>query len=102
MEVDRADEAEGRLPEPGDADTGNTEQYYLHVDPAVRVLATTRFPTAEGPHAANGPVDMPVIWTKLFGRGRVYYNALGHNAKVLEQEPVRTLMRRGFTWAARQ
>ena len=29
MEVDRADEAEGRLPEPGDADAGNPEQYYL-------------------------------------------------------------------------
>ncbi len=29
MEVDRADETEGRLPEPGDADTGNPEQYYL-------------------------------------------------------------------------
>ena len=79
----------------------NTEQYYMHVDPAVRVLATTRFPTADGPHAANGPVDMPVIWTKLFGLGRVYYNALGHSAKVLEQEPVRTLMKRGFAWAAR-
>jgi uncharacterized protein len=80
----------------------NTEQYYMHVDPAMRVLATTRFPTADGPHAPNGPVDMPVIWTKLFGRGRVYYNALGHNAKVLDQEPVRTLMRRGFAWAARE
>ena len=77
-----------------------TEQYYLHVDPAVKVLATTRFPTFDGPHAANGPVDMPVIWTKQWGKGRVYYNALGHTAQVLEQEPVRTLLRRGFRWAA--
>jgi type 1 glutamine amidotransferase len=78
-----------------------TEQYYMHVDPAVRVLATTRFPTADGPHVANGPVDMPVIWTKLFGKGRVYYNALGHTAAVLEAEPVATLVRRGFRWAAK-
>ena len=77
-----------------------TEQYYMHVDPAVKVLATTRFPTFDGPHAANGPVDMPVVWTKLWGKGRVYYNALGHTAKVLEQEPVQTLLRRGFRWAA--
>lgn len=41
-----------------------SEQYYLHVDPAVEVLATTRFPIVNGPHAANGPVDMPVVWTK--------------------------------------
>lgn len=77
-----------------------SEQYYLHVDPAVKVLATTRFPVADGPHVPNGPVDMPVIWTKLFGRGRVYYNAIGHTAAVLRQEPVLTLVRRGFCWAA--
>jgi type 1 glutamine amidotransferase len=80
----------------------HTEQYYMHVDPTVRVLATTRFPTADGPHAANGSVDMPVIWTKLFGKGRVYYNALGHTAAVLEAEPVATLVSRGFRWAARR
>jgi type 1 glutamine amidotransferase len=79
----------------------HTEQYYLQVDPAVRVHATTRFPLVDGPHAVNGPVEMPVIWTKLFGNGRVYYNALGHSAAVLEQEPVQTLVRRGFQWAAR-
>ena len=79
-----------------------TEQYYLHVDPAVKVLATTRFPLADGPHVPNGPVDMPVIWTKMYGQGRVYFNALGHHADVLEREPVRELMRRGFLWAAKE
>ena len=84
----------------GDFDV-ETEQYYLHVDPAVKVYATTRFPTADGPHAGNGPVDMPVIWTKMYGQGRVYYNSLGHQASTVETEPVLTLMRRGFNWAAR-
>lgn len=78
-----------------------TEQYYMHVDPANRILASTRFPIAPGPHTPNGPVDMPVLWTKLYGQGRVFYNALGHHADVLEREPVLTLMRRGFRWAAR-
>ena len=78
-----------------------SEQYYLHVDPAVRVLATTRFPVADGPHAANGPVDMPVLWTKRYGQGRVFYNALGHTAAVVAAEPNLTLTRRGFRWAAR-
>jgi type 1 glutamine amidotransferase len=79
-----------------------TEQYYMHVDPAVKVLATTRFPTAPGPHETNGPVEMPVLWTKMYGKGRVFYNALGHHADVLEPEPVKTIMRRGFLWAAKQ
>ena len=79
-----------------------SEQYYMHVDPAVKVLATTPFPVADGPHVSNGPVDMPVIWTKLFGKGKVYYNSIGHTAAALEREPVLTLIRRGFRWAARQ
>ena len=28
----------------------SSEQYYMHTDPANNVLATTKFPTAEGPH----------------------------------------------------
>jgi type 1 glutamine amidotransferase len=80
-----------------------SEQYYLHVDPAVKVLATTRFPTSgvDGPHASNGPVDMPVVWTKMYGQGRVFYSSLGHQANIVESEPALTIMRRGFAWAAR-
>ena len=77
-----------------------SEQYYLHVDPAVEVLATTRFPVVEGPHSANGPVDMPVVWTKRWGAGRVYYNSLGHHADIVEMEQVTEMMRSGFKWAA--
>lgn len=78
-----------------------SEQYYMHVDPAVKVLATTRFPTTDGPHASNGPVDMPVLWTKLWGKGRVFYSSLGHTPAVTEQEPHLTILKRGFAWAAR-
>ena len=80
----------------------SSEQYYLHVDPAVKVLATTRFPVADGPHRNNDPVDMPQVWTKRWGEGRVFYDALGHVASVVDSEPNLTLMRRGFLWAARQ
>jgi type 1 glutamine amidotransferase len=79
----------------------SSEQYYMHVDPAVKVLATTRFPVADGPHTPNGPVDMPVVWTKYYGQGRVFYNSLGHSAGVVAGEPNLTIMRRGFRWAAK-
>lgn len=78
----------------------STEQYYLHVDPAVEVLATTRFPVVPGPHSANKPVDMPVIYTKRWGQGRVYYTSLGHQANIMEIPVVMELMRRGFLWCA--
>lgn len=79
-----------------------SEQYYLHVDPAVRVLAVTDFPVADGPHAVNGPVAMPVAYTKGYGRGRVYYNALGHQANVIDHGPAAEMLRRGLAWAARR
>ena len=78
-----------------------SEQYYMHVDPAVRVLATTHFPVADGPHVGNGPVDMPVVWTKVYGQGKVFYNSLGHHAAIMAAEPCLTMQRRGFLWAAR-
>lgn len=83
----------------GDFDV-KTEQYYLHVDPAVEVLATTRFPTVEGPHSLNGAFDMPVVWTKRWGVGRVFYCSLGHNASVVKMPQVTEIMRRGLLWAA--
>ncbi|RYZ64956.1 MAG: hypothetical protein EOP08_07945 [Proteobacteria bacterium] len=79
----------------------SSEQYYMHVDPANKVLATTSFPTVDGPHVVNGPVEMPVVWTRGFGKGRVFYHALGHDLKTITAEPTITMMRRGFAWAAR-
>lgn len=78
-----------------------SEQYYLHIDPAVEVLASTRFPLANGYHAANKPVDMPVAWTKYWGLGRIFYCSLGHNSDVFYNSPSATLMmERGMLWAA--
>jgi type 1 glutamine amidotransferase len=77
-----------------------SEQYYMHVDPAVQVLAVTQMPVADGPHFKNGPFDMPVIWTKYYGEGRVSYNALGHHADIVEQKEILPLMVRAALWAA--
>ncbi len=67
-----------------------TEQYYMHVDPANTVLTTTRF----------GDVVMPVSWTKMWGKGRVFYCSLGHRPDVVEMPPVLEMMTRGMLWAA--
>jgi type 1 glutamine amidotransferase len=79
-----------------------TEQYYMLVDPVNEVLATTRFPGAEGPYVSNGSVDMPVFWTRRWGKGRVFYGSLGHEPKVFADVPaILTIMRRGFLWACK-
>lgn len=79
-----------------------SEQYYLHVDPGVNTLAFTEFPHpgVDGPHTQN-PCRMPQVYTKMYGKGRVFYNALGHHCDVLEAPVPRELMRRGFLWAAK-
>ena len=79
-----------------------TEQYYLHVDPAVQVHAVCDFPVVEGPHSVNGPVAMPVVFTKGYGKGRVYYNALGHQANVIDHGVPEQMLRRGMLWAMRR
>ena len=78
-----------------------SEHYYLHVDPAIEVLATTRFPNISYYHVSNKPIDMPVIWTKYWGLGRVFYNSLGHHDDVFVNSPnAEILMERGMVWAA--
>lgn len=76
-----------------------SEQYYLHIDPAATILATTPFPQATWYHSANGHVDMPVAWCKRWGAGRVYYNALGHHDDVFDIPEAMDMMRRGLLWA---
>jgi type 1 glutamine amidotransferase len=77
-----------------------SEQYYVHVDPAASVLATTRFPVAKGYHTTNGAVDVPVTWTKMWGYGRVFYTSLGHHDDVFDIPEAQEMMLRGMLWAA--
>ncbi len=77
-----------------------SEHYYLHIDPAIEVLATTRFPLINYYHASNKIVDMPVAWTKFWGAGRVFYTSLGHHDDVFDLSPsAAVLMERGMLWA---
>ena len=77
-----------------------TEQYYLHVDPCVDVLMTTTYPVVTWYHSTNGQVDVPMMWTKMWGYGRVFYSALGHHNDVFDQYETHETMRRGMLWAA--
>lgn len=74
-----------------------SEQYYMHVDPNVKVLATTTF---GGEHAPwiDGAI-VPVVWKKMYGKGRVFYSSLGHVAKDFEVPEALEIMKRGIRWA---
>jgi type 1 glutamine amidotransferase len=76
-----------------------SEQYYMHVDPSNEVLATTKF-TGEHAYWIDGVV-MPVVWKRKYGKGRVFYSSLGHQAKEFHVPEMKTIFRRGANWAAR-
>ena len=75
-----------------------SEQYYMHVDPINKVLATTTFSDKYSPWI-DGAV-MPVVWTKMYGKGRVFYTSLGHVAKDFDVPEAREIVKRGMLWAA--
>jgi type 1 glutamine amidotransferase len=76
----------------------SSEQYYMHVDPLNEVLATTTF---SGEHALwiEGAV-MPVVWKKMYGKGRVFYSSLGHVSKDFDVPEALEIMKRGMLWAS--
>jgi len=77
-----------------------SEQYYLHYDPTVEILATTTFTGAHDSAARN--VVMPVVFKRHFGAGRIFYSALGHVAAEFDHPYMPLILRRGLAWAARQ
>lgn len=73
----------------------NSEQYYLMVDPGIHVLADTQY-VYEGRQ-----VTMPVAWIKMWGKGRVFYSALGHAPEEFTKFPEAfQLSIQGLLWAA--
>jgi len=66
------------------------EQYITDYDPRVQVLASALW---------RGQA-VPVAWIKRWGKGRVFYLALGHDPKACEHEMFKLLLRRGANWAA--
>ncbi len=75
----------------------HSEQYYVHVDPNVKVLATTTF----GDKAASwiGGNVVPVAWKKVYGKGRVFYSSLGHVASDYNVPQALEIQKRGIYWA---
>jgi len=75
----------------------HSEQYFMHVDPSNNVLATTTF---DGEHAywVKGTV-MPVVWTRTYGKGKIFYSSLGHVIGDFDVPEAREIVRRGLLWA---
>ncbi len=77
----------------------HSEQYYMHIDPANEVLATTTFSGQYSPWV-DGAV-MPVVWKKRWNQGKVFYSSLGHVASDFNVPEAKEIVRRGLLWCSR-
>lgn len=77
-----------------------SEQYWMLADTRNDVLAHTVI-TPETGGQGPGSVTMPVVWTRRWGAGKVFFSAIGHRTADLEPPTVHELTRRGLAWAAR-
>jgi len=52
-------------------------------------------------HHTSGIDGEPSAWVREFGQGRIFYSALGHDARSFPHPVLRELLTRGIRWAAR-
>ena len=95
----------------------NSEQYYMLVDPNIKVLAVSEF-MKDTYHKSDSlklekidylDIDveneikgsvMPVVWKKYYGKGRIFYSSIGHNLSDFDIPEVMNIQMRGFRWAS--
>jgi hypothetical protein len=78
----------------------DTEQYWVLTDELNDVLATTTF-GVRGDTPWRRELTCPAVWTRVWGRGRVFVSTIGHKLEDLDHPDVRTLTERGLLWASR-
>ena len=80
--------------------TLHTEQYWVLTDELNDVLATTTFAVRDDTPWRE-PLTSPAVWTRQWGKGRVFVSTIGHKLDDLDHPDVRTLTERGLLWASR-
>jgi type 1 glutamine amidotransferase len=78
----------------------DTEQYWVLTDGLNDVLVTTTFDVRDDTPWREA-VTCPAVWTRRWGRGKVFVSTMGHKLDDLDHPDVRTLTERGLLWASR-
>ena len=77
-----------------------TEQYWVLHDDYNDVLATTTQKVRPW-DAWNREITSPAIWTRNWGKGKIFVITCGHNLEIVTEKNVRTIIERGLLWASR-
>ena len=62
-------------------------------------LDVAKMPANADVHVAGG--DLPLAWAKNYGKGRVFYSSLGHDASVWDNRDVAQMYFEALKWALR-
>ena len=66
-----------------------SDELYLHeLNDKIQVHFTTRY----------GGKDVPVVWTKLYGEGKVCYCVPGHTSGSMKNQNYQRVLQRGLEW----
>ena len=76
----------------------SSEKYFMRLSDDITVLADTDY------SSIKPGLRMPVVWVKKWGKGRVFYSALGHNVPLeYEKYPeAKVILIEGCRWATRK
>jgi type 1 glutamine amidotransferase len=77
-----------------------TEQYWVLADEYITVLATTTQQRRDF-DPWHREVVHPAVWTRDWGKGRIFVCTPGHSLDVLRDGNVKTIIERGLLWASR-
>ena len=77
-----------------------TEQYWVLWDRYLDVLATTTQKVRPWDEW-HREITSPAIWTRRWGKGRIFVCTPGHSLDVLAHPTVHTVIERGLLWAGR-
>ena len=83
---------------PAKFDHAIDELYQNSLLPSGAVVLATAYSDTEKPKGTGK--DEAVIWVNMYGQGRVYNNALGHDTVAMADPAFQVWMRRGVEWAA--
>jgi type 1 glutamine amidotransferase len=75
-----------------------TDEFYEFTTPVLRGTRVLLRLDPESVPDESGQ-ELPLVWTRRYGRGRVFYDALGHTAATWERREHRLILRRGIAWA---
>ena len=87
----------------GGAPFAFTDEFYQAKDYSrekLRVLLrldVSKMPTNDEVHRTDG--DFPLVWAKNYGKGRVFYSALGHAASTWDNREVGQMYLEAIKWA---